>query len=302
MTSVKYCPKCGNALEEGERFCGHCGFDLKQIPETITSEEPSRNDFDLAQKEFNSANKVAPQNQSVPTNNKIMIIIIASVLALLVLIGGGVLLWVNRGAKEEPKKVANITLEAPTYSLNEGTYTGQQTVTINKPEGDQVEIYYTTDGSDPSIQSSKYEQPIVLATTATIKSLAIDKKGNASPIKTASYVIDLPKEAKTQPPAKPADPAAAQNAERAAFDSNIQGTWMMVEDSGYVLYFSFIDGYFEVGDGGDYYGNNYTFTVDPGSNGTTGTVYVVDKYVISIDCNPMGDNAIYIDGNYSTYY
>ena len=164
---------------------------------------------------------------------------------------------------------------------------------INKKGESEIAAIYDT--------VEQFEQGVSIASVDN-KYGVIDKKGNASPIKTASYVIDLPKEAKTQPPAKPADPAAAQNAERAAFDSNIQGTWMMVEDSGYVLYFSFIDGYFEVGDGGDYYGNNYTFTVDPGSNGTTGTVYVVDKYVISIDCNPMGDNAIYIDGNYSTYY
>lgn len=303
MSNVKYCPKCGNALEEGERFCGHCGFDTDQIPETMDAEKTANNDFNDAQKAFNAENKGSFQKQSPVKTNKTVIIIVASILAFFIVAGGGLLLLVNRGDKKEIKKPENIILETPSYSLNEGTYSGQQTLTINKPEGDQVEIYYTSDGSDPSIQSNKYDKPIVLASSATIKSLAIDKNGNASPIKSASYVIDLPKEANVQPPVNPPpppDPVATEDAQRATFNNNIQGTWMLVEDSGYVLYFTFLDGYFEVGDGGDYYANSYSFSVVPGSNGTMGTVYSGD-YVINIDCNPMGDNAIYIDGNYCTY-
>lgn len=298
MDQVKYCPKCGGTLEADERFCGHCGFDTKLLEqsESILPKEASNNGFETAQREFNHGNKSNFENQK--KSNKVLIII-ASVLVFFFFVGGGAFLWLNRG--DSPKNEKNLILKNPSYSLNEGTYTSEQNLTINKPSGEDVQIYYTLDGTEPTIQSSLYENPIILKSDATVKSVAIDKNGNLSEIKSASYLISIPKDNANQ--GQTETTGSSENAERALFESNIQGTWQMQEDSGYILYFSFIDGYFEVTDGGsDYYSNTYTFTIVPGNNGTLGTVYVVDKYVINIDCNPMGDNAIYIDGNFSTFY
>ena len=52
--------------------------------------------------------------------------------------------------------------------------------------------------------------------------------------------------------------------------------------------------------GSDYYYDSYRSTVSTGSNGTVGTVYSGD-HQLNIDCNPMGDNGIYIDGYYCSY-
>jgi predicted nucleic acid-binding Zn ribbon protein len=31
MADYKFCPQCGSELIPGERFCGDCGFDTKEI-------------------------------------------------------------------------------------------------------------------------------------------------------------------------------------------------------------------------------------------------------------------------------
>lgn len=51
------------------------------------------------------------------------------------------------------------------------------------------EIFYTTDGSEPTIASTKYTSPFFLNTTATIKAVAKDKDGNLSSIKSRRYVV-----------------------------------------------------------------------------------------------------------------
>lgn len=63
-----------------------------------------------------------------------------------------------------------VVLNAPTYSLNAGTYTEEQQITINPPEGEEVTVYYTLDGTDPTDQSTKYESPVTVQSTATLKS------------------------------------------------------------------------------------------------------------------------------------
>ncbi|MGI6110260.1 MAG: chitobiase/beta-hexosaminidase C-terminal domain-containing protein [Eubacteriaceae bacterium] len=86
---------------------------------------------------------------------------------------------------------ARVSINAPSYSLNQGSYASAQKVAINAPEGDNIVVYYTIDGSDPTDKSSKYDgNAISLETTTTVKSIAIDKNGNTSEIATASYNID----------------------------------------------------------------------------------------------------------------
>lgn len=303
MSKMKYCPKCGGTLEESERFCGHCGFDTSELEQTETTKVVSDNAFQAAQKEFQSENRGLSPKQAPVKSKNTAVIIIASVLAFFLLAGGGVFLWINRSDPKQTDNRKKAMLEAPTYSLNEGSYSSEQTVTINQPAGQEVVVYYTLDGLDPSEQSRLYENPIVINSSVTLKSIAIDKAGNYSEIKTAAYVIDVAEAAKQQQ-SDPAvtDPKAAENAERALFESNIRGTWVVEEMSGFVIYYTFIDGLCEIGDGGAYsLFDTYTFSIVPGNNGTIGTVYVAD-HVIDIDCNPMGDNAIYIDGLYATFY
>lgn len=79
--------------------------------------------------------------------------------------------------------------EAPEFSLEEGTYTEVQEVSLTG-EG---EIYYTTDGSDPDESSTLYEEPILLDEgTTLIKAVCINKKEITSLVSKKKYVVALP--------------------------------------------------------------------------------------------------------------
>ncbi|WKY47280.1 FN3 associated domain-containing protein [Eubacteriaceae bacterium ES3] len=167
---------------------------------------------------------------------------------------------------------------------------------INKPEGQNISLYYSIDGSTPSEQSIKYESPVIISSNTTLRSIAIDESGNKSEVKTAEYVI-----AAVQTPVVETPVVDTTASERAIFEDNIRGTWVVDDGSGYLIYYDFYDGYFYAGDGGAYgYEGSYTFSIESGTNGTIGTVYGGGQ-TMYIDCNPMGDNAIYINGYYASY-
>lgn len=88
------------------------------------------------------------------------------------------------GEGEEP------TIDAPTFSLAEDTYTEAQEVTLSAEEGT---IYYTLDGTTPDAESIEYTAPIVLdeCGTTTIKAIAISGE-NTSSVASATYTIKLP--------------------------------------------------------------------------------------------------------------
>ncbi len=59
-------------------------------------------------------------------------------------------------------------------------------VTISHPAGNSF-IYYTTDGTDPALESNPYTGPIAVDKGATIKAAAIASNGNSSAITTADF-------------------------------------------------------------------------------------------------------------------
>ncbi len=80
---------------------------------------------------------------------------------------------------------------APTLSVSTGTYTTLQSVAITDSTGGAT-IYYTTNGSAPTISSSVYNAPIPVATSTTIEALAVAGGYTNSNVTSATYTINLP--------------------------------------------------------------------------------------------------------------
>ncbi|WP_373485973.1 chitobiase/beta-hexosaminidase C-terminal domain-containing protein [Acetobacterium malicum] len=313
MKDSEFCPKCGAKLEPGEPFCGNCGFDTESTDNAMLVPQDPIQPVPMV-----SAQIPGPPKTSSSGSQKTAIIILSVLLGVVVLISGATFLWFSLGSRlisNSTNTAANhstqgstgekqVTIELPSYSLNEGSYTSSQKVEINKPAGEEIVVYFTIDGTDPTDKSSRYDSAIVLNTTTTLKSIAIDKNGNKSGIKTGSYTITIPQQATTQQPAATTTPAVTvepEVSEWQQFENNISGTWQWTDGSGFTLYYQFSNGMLLVTDGGsDYYYDYYSSTVTTGTNGTIGTVYTGGDQLY-IDCNPLGDNAIYINGYLCTY-
>ena len=80
------------------------------------------------------------------------------------------------------------TVSTPTFTPAAGTYYEAQNVTIAcTTEG--ATIYYTLDGTDPTVESTVYAEPIAIAETTTVKAFAVKEGMNDSNIATAVYTI-----------------------------------------------------------------------------------------------------------------
>ena len=84
----------------------------------------------------------------------------------------------NSGSEQQQN-----TLAKPTIS-GANPFTESIEVTMSGPE--DAEIYYTTDGSIPSAQSTLYEGGFTLSDTTTVKAIAI-KNGESSEVTTKQF-------------------------------------------------------------------------------------------------------------------
>jgi hypothetical protein len=80
-----------------------------------------------------------------------------------------------------------IKCATPEISLTAGTYTGAQTVTISGPTG--ATIYYTTNGSAPTTNSSVYSEALTVSSSQTIKAIAVKDGMANSEVASATYTI-----------------------------------------------------------------------------------------------------------------
>jgi hypothetical protein len=78
----------------------------------------------------------------------------------------------------------------PAISLAGGTYSSVQTVTLTDSTPGAT-IYYTTDGSNPSIQSPQYSGPITVSVSETLKAIALATGYSGSNVASATYVLSL---------------------------------------------------------------------------------------------------------------
>jgi RHS repeat-associated protein len=77
---------------------------------------------------------------------------------------------------------------APVFSPGAGTYTSAQSVTITSAGATQ--IYYTTDGSTPTIASTLYSGPVPVAQNTVLQAIGVNTVG-ASPVASANYTLLL---------------------------------------------------------------------------------------------------------------
>ena len=80
------------------------------------------------------------------------------------------------------------TCATPTFSLEAGTYSEAQMVSITC-ETEGATVYYTTDGENPTASSSVYSAPLTIEQTTTVKAIAMKEGYNNSAVATAVYTI-----------------------------------------------------------------------------------------------------------------
>lgn len=80
------------------------------------------------------------------------------------------------------------TLKPAVASPAAGTYVGKQTVTLSTTTSN-AEILYTLDGTDPTTNGTKYEKPIEINETTTLKTVVKAQDGTFSEIATFEYKI-----------------------------------------------------------------------------------------------------------------
>jgi hypothetical protein len=78
-------------------------------------------------------------------------------------------------------------LAAPVFAPTPGTYATAQTVTLSAAAG--ATIYYTLDGSAPTLSSTPYTAAITVSATTTINAIAVESGSMTSPVASATYTI-----------------------------------------------------------------------------------------------------------------
>ena len=104
---------------------------------------------------------------------------------------------VKEGAANSPVAMVTyaieLTAKAPVFSVNAGKYNTAQTLEMTSgTEG--AKIYFTTDGSDPSDQSTCYTTPVTISESCTVKAIAVMEGMKNSDIVSAVYTITPPED------------------------------------------------------------------------------------------------------------
>ena len=80
---------------------------------------------------------------------------------------------------------------APTLKPVPGNYAAAQSITLSDGQAGAA-IYYTTDGTPPSVKSPRYTEPISVKATTTIQAIAVESGYNNSGVTGGTYTIGTP--------------------------------------------------------------------------------------------------------------
>jgi hypothetical protein len=86
----------------------------------------------------------------------------------------------------------NPSVNRPSINPDGGTFDGHATVSITDASQLFVQIFFTTDGSDPNPSSSLYSGPLTISTTETLKAIATASGYLPSDVASASFTINQP--------------------------------------------------------------------------------------------------------------
>ncbi|GGA16675.1 extracellular catalytic domain type 1 short-chain-length polyhydroxyalkanoate depolymerase [Psychrobacillus lasiicapitis] len=93
------------------------------------------------------------------------------------------MMWEFFQSEVEPPGDIPVTTATPAG----GSY--KDSVSVELKSNKTGTTYYTTDGSEPTIHSTNYSQPLTLTENTTLKFFSIDNDGNVESVKTETYII-----------------------------------------------------------------------------------------------------------------
>ena len=77
----------------------------------------------------------------------------------------------------------------PRFDLPHGLYDEASLMVGITPQGADSEIRYTTDGSEPTAQSTLYTEPLLLTSTTLLRAVEVKNGSVVSPVTTATYIF-----------------------------------------------------------------------------------------------------------------
>ena len=82
-----------------------------------------------------------------------------------------------------------VAFSQPRFSQSHGLYAQGQTLSVAISSETGTDIRYTTDGSEPTLQSARYTQPLNLSQTTILRAAEVHADTIARPVATASYIF-----------------------------------------------------------------------------------------------------------------
>ncbi|PYR13611.1 MAG: hypothetical protein DMF99_00940 [Acidobacteria bacterium] len=97
--------------------------------------------------------------------------------------------WVDSDSAAASYWFTQGTVATPTFTPGAGSYSGSAFVSITTSTSGAT-IRYTLDGTDPTLTSARYQWPITIAATTTVKARAYKDSFTPSAVATASFAVD----------------------------------------------------------------------------------------------------------------